>query len=59
MCLMGGFMKKIMLILMCSGFISACAPEVGSEKWCEKLKETPKGEWTQNETLDYAKHCLF
>jgi hypothetical protein len=39
--------------------LSACSPKVGSEKWCEKLKEKPKGEWTVNEAKDYAKHCVF
>lgn len=38
---------------------SACSPEIGSEAWCEKMREKPKGEWTGNEARDYAKHCLF
>jgi hypothetical protein len=40
-------------------FVTGCAPEVGSEAWCNKLKEKPKGEWTANEAGDYAKHCLL
>ncbi|MGB1580590.1 MAG: DUF3012 domain-containing protein [Nevskiales bacterium] len=39
--------------------LSACAPEVGSEKWCAQLKEKPKGDWSANEAADYAKHCIF
>lgn len=39
--------------------LSACAPEVGSEKWCAQTKEKPKGDWTVNEATDYTKHCLF
>ena len=39
--------------------LSACAPEVGSDRWCANLKEKPKGDWTANEAADYAKHCLF
>ena len=39
--------------------VTGCAPEVGSEAWCKKIAEKPKGEWTGNETADYAKHCLF
>ena len=39
--------------------LTACAPEVGSEKWCMKLDEKPKGDWTANEAADYAKHCIF
>jgi hypothetical protein len=36
-----------------------CAPEVGSDAWCEKMKETPKGDWSANDASDYAKHCLL
>ena len=39
--------------------IAACAPEVGSERWCKNLEEKPKGDWTANEALDYAEHCLL
>ncbi|MCG8323961.1 MAG: DUF3012 domain-containing protein [Thiotrichales bacterium] len=38
---------------------TACAPEIGSEKWCANMKEKPKGDWTANEAADFAKHCLF
>ena len=36
-----------------------CAPEVGSERWCESLDEKSKGDWTANEAADYARHCLL
>ena len=39
--------------------LSACAPEAGSEAWCESLAEKPKGDWSANEVTDYAKHCLL
>lgn len=39
--------------------LSACAPEVGSDKWCASMKEKPKGDWSANEAADYAKHCIF
>ncbi len=39
--------------------LAACAPEVGSEKWCANMKAKPKGDWTANETVDYAKHCIL
>jgi hypothetical protein len=39
--------------------VLACSPEVGSEAWCEKIAEKPKGDWSTNEATDYAKHCLF
>lgn len=56
------YMKKILMSLMALVFVagmSACAPEVGSEKWCAQLKEKPKGDWSANEAADYAKHCIF
>lgn len=39
--------------------VAACSPEVGSKKWCEAMKEKPKGDWTANEAADFAKHCIF
>lgn len=38
--------------------IAGCA-EVGSERWCENMKEKPKGDWSANEAADYAEHCIF
>ncbi len=32
---------------------------VGSERWCNDLKNKPKGDWSANEAADFAKHCLF
>lgn len=51
------FKITLLPIILCC--LSACAPEVGSEKWCAQLKEKPKGDWTVNEAADYTKHCLF
>ncbi|MEW6165951.1 MAG: DUF3012 domain-containing protein [Pseudomonadota bacterium] len=39
--------------------LSACAPEVGSDRWCSDLKAKPKGDWSANEAVDYAKHCIL
>lgn len=44
---------------LCLVGTTACAPEVGSERWCKKMKETPKIDWSTREASDYAKHCLF
>ncbi len=46
-------------LLLTSVSLTACAPDVGSEKWCAQLDAKVKGEWTINEAKDYAKHCLF
>ncbi|QIR15745.1 DUF3012 domain-containing protein [Shewanella aestuarii] len=39
--------------------ITACSPEVGSEAWCKKMEDKPKGDWSANEAADYTKHCVF
>ncbi len=54
-------MKMIPLVSVAAmlSLLSACAPEVGSEKWCAKMKETPKGEWSMNDTRDYTKYCVL
>ena len=55
-------MRNILYSLLClilAGQLASCAPEVGSERWCNNMKEKPKGDWSTNEAADYAKHCLF
>lgn len=39
--------------------MTGCAPEVGTEAWCQQMKEKDKGDWSANEAADFAKHCLF
>lgn len=48
-----------MLVLALLAGLFGCAPEVGSDEWCEDMREKPKKDWTAAETADYAKHCLF
>ena len=51
---------RLATLAVLAGFtLAACAPEVGSEAWCEQLSEKPKGDWSTNEATDYAKNCLF
>ncbi len=38
--------------------LGAC-DRVGSNAWCEKKKEQPKGEWTIDETTQYTKYCVL
>lgn len=52
-------MKKLLILTATLMLLTACSPEVGSQAWCDKLKDKPKGDWTANEATDYAKHCLF
>lgn len=51
--------KTLLAVAGATLLLSACEAEVGSEKWCEQMKEKPKGDWTANEAKDYAKHCIF
>jgi hypothetical protein len=51
--------RKILLVALFATGLSACAPEVGSERWCEAMKEKPKGDWTANELKDFTKYCLL
>lgn len=47
------------LVIPLLAALAACAPEVGSERWCNNLKEKPKGDWSANEAIDFAKHCIL
>jgi hypothetical protein len=52
--------RRILFILMLGVLsLAACAPEVGSKRWCASMDEKPKGDWTANEAGDYARHCLI
>ncbi len=39
--------------------LGACAPEVGTQAWCEDMGDTPAGDWTANDAKAYAKHCVL
>jgi len=52
-------MEKIVSLLFVVSFLIGCAPKIGSQEWCDNLKEKPKGDWTAIETKDYAKNCIF
>lgn len=47
------------LVVVIMVVLSACAPEIGSEKWCTDMKEKPKADWSANEATDFAKHCIL
>ena len=47
------------LATLCIVVMTACSPEVGSEKWCKKMDEKSAADWTAREVKDYAKHCVF
>jgi hypothetical protein len=39
--------------------LTACEPEVGSEKWCAQIKEKGVDNVTANEAADFAKNCVL
>jgi hypothetical protein len=39
--------------------LAACAPEVGSKRWCTMMRDKPRGDWTANEALDFARYCVL
>ena len=39
--------------------LAACAPEIGSDAWCEDMDEKAAGDWSTNEAAEYAKSCVF
>ncbi|EHK1078373.1 TPA: DUF3012 domain-containing protein [Vibrio parahaemolyticus] len=51
-------MKKLLSLVFACFALSACT-EVGSEAWCEDMKEKPKGDWSANEAADFTKHCIL
>jgi len=48
----------MLAILVALGQLTGCA-KVGSERWCNAMKEKDKGDWTASEATDFAKHCIF
>ena len=55
-------MKTLLVAIASSLFIAslaACSAEVGSEAWCENMKEKPMADWTANEAKEYTKSCIF
>jgi hypothetical protein len=56
-----GFAARLLPLALFGAFmvIAGCAPEVGSARWCEAMKEKPRGDWSANEALDYARSCVL
>ena len=54
----GVLMKKLMSIVVVSCLLS-CSPTIGSEQWCQSLKDKAKSDWTSTELKDFTKHCIF
>jgi hypothetical protein len=54
-------MKQFMsLVFSCAlMMMTGCAPEVGSDAWCEAMVEKDKGDWTANDAAEFAGSCVF
>ena len=56
------YIEKLFRLAVVAGLaalLGACSPDVGSEAWCNDMKQKAKGDWTANEAADFAKHCLL
>lgn len=52
-------LRRATLTVCACVWLTACAPEVGSERWCNMMRDKPRGDWTANEALDFTRNCLF
>ena len=50
---------RAIVVVATAGWLAACAPEVGSPEWCDAMREKPRGDWTANEALDFARNCVL
>jgi len=50
---------RVIVIASLVTAIAACAPEVGSKRWCTAMRDKARGDWTANEALDFARHCVL
>ena len=50
---------KVITAILALTAVAACSPEVGSDAWCEDMKEKDKLNWTAGEATDFAKHCVL
>ena len=54
-----GIAVRAVLIASLVAAVAACAPEVGSKRWCDAMRAKARGDWTANEALDFARHCVL
>jgi len=50
---------RVVAIASLVAAVAACVPETGSKRWCAAMHDKPRGDWTANEALDYARHCVL
>lgn len=49
----------VVFALVFSLGIVACSLQVGSDAWCEKMKERDKAKWSAEDAGNFAKHCIL
>jgi hypothetical protein len=47
------------VVLGTVAWLAGCAPEVGSERWCETMRAKARGDWSANEALEFARSCVL
>jgi hypothetical protein len=52
-------LSRATILLTATAWLAACAPEIGSARWCEAMREKPRGDWTANEALEFARSCVL
>ena len=52
-------LERALLLVGMTVLLLGCAPEVGSERWCEAMREKARGDWTANEALEFARSCVL
>ncbi|MGB5685257.1 MAG: DUF3012 domain-containing protein [Candidatus Electrothrix sp.] len=55
-------MKRIVCGVVLTGvavMLSGCLATVGSERWCQNMRDKPKLDWSASEAVDFAKHCII
>ena len=51
--------NKLLAVTFCLLLLGGCEPEVGSDAWCKKMVETPKGDWSMNDASEFAANCVL
>ncbi len=46
-------------VLVAFSLAAACSPDVGSEEWCDDMKEKDKAQWTAQEGIDFSMRCIL
>ncbi|WP_446008137.1 DUF3012 domain-containing protein [Candidatus Electrothrix sp.] len=55
-------LKRIICGVVLAGvalMLSGCPATVGSERWCQNMRDKPKADWSASEAVDFAKHCII